>query len=240
MPTYNDLGIVLSSYNLAESDKILNIYTKENGLVRAVAKGVKKPKSKFSGKVEQLSCCYFQFAKGKNLDIVSDCSQVNSFSLLRSNLIRLTYGILFLEIVGSFAHEMESESAHIYELLYSSLNDLQKTDEPILFSIKFILDFLSLHGFSPQLETCVSCSIKVPLEKKVSNYPYSCPLGGILCTECSRLIEHRLVSFNVLKTLHTQYETSNEDSRIALDLLWEHINVRAKNKIKTFDLVFSL
>ena len=249
MPTYNDYGIVLSSYNLAESDKILNIYTKENGLVRAVAKGVKKPKSRFSGKVEQLSCCYFQFAKGKNLDVISDCLQVNSFSLLRSDLIRLTYGILFLEIVGNFAHEMESESVHVYELLYSALDLLQRTEEPDLLSIKFIKDFLSIHGFSPQLETCVSCSKEISFDKKLTDYPYSSALGGLLCKECSGLVDHKLVNFNVLAMLQSkvQFNTNKinplifkESVRLALDLLREHIDIRAKNKIKSFDLVFSL
>ena len=253
MPTYNDYGIVLSSYNLAESDKILNIYTKESGLVRAIAKGVKKLNSRFSGKVEPLSCCYFQFAKGKNLDIISDCSQINSFALLRTDLFRLTYGILFLEIVDNFAHEMESESIHIYDLLYSGLEQLQKINNLDLFSIKFIVDFLSVHGLSPQLETCVSCSAKISFNDTDEKYPYSGALGGLLCRNCSGFIDYKAVNYNVLKILEQYlYVYSNsknnsqsslqskESTNLTLGLLIEHINFRAKNKIKTFDLVASL
>ena len=254
MPTYNDYGIVLSNYNYSESDKILNIYTKENGLVKAIAKGVKKSNSRLGGKVTQLSCCFFQFAKGKNLDVITDCSQVNSFALLRSDLNRLTYGILFLEIVRSFAHEMESESIHIYELLYSGLEHLQTINDPDLFSIKFILDFLIVHGFSPQLETCVSCSREV--DRSISpqvNY-YSCVLGGLLCVECSGFVEYKQISSQVLNiiegclhnfqkdsSIKTNHDiASRENIQIALDLLRDHINLRAKSKIKTFDIVFSL
>lgn len=255
MPTYNDYGIVLNSYNLAESDKILNIYTKENGLVRAVAKGAKKTKSKFIGKTDQLSCCYFHFSRGKNLDIVSDCSQVTGFSLLRTDLNRLVYGILFLEVVSGFAHEMESESVQIYDLLYSGLEGLQKTEDPVEDSIQFILNFLSIHGFSPQLETCVSCSKRISFIETMQEYPYSYVLGGLLCKECSGFIEYSPISFEVIKMLKSgnlllQKPRSTtttlckplvkENIYLVLALLKEHLNIRAKNKIKSFDLVFSL
>ena len=241
MPTYNDYGIVLNSYNFAEFDKILNIYTKQKGLVRAIAKSARKPLGKVSGggKVDKLSCCYFQFAKGKNLDIISECEQINNFSLLRSDLIRLTYGILFLEAVNSFAHEEESESNHIYDLLYSSLEELQRVPNPALLSICFITNFLSLHGFKPQLETCVSCSKEILKSKEV--YPYSTILGGVICKECANIVDHRMISHNVLEIIGKDQDSSlQEDVHLALDLLREHVNIRAKNKINSFDLVFSL
>ena len=253
MPTYNDYGIVLNSYDLGESDKILNIYTKENALVRAVVKGVRKTSSKFTGKVDQLSCCYFHFASGKNLDTVCDCEQINNFSSLRSNLSRLTSAVLFLEIVSNFAHEDEGDSQHVYELLYESLNRLQISNNPDLDSINFISKFLSLHGYEPQFKTCVSCSVEVgfqpeaglPLADKPTS-PYSSTLGGILCHECARIIDHKEIKSEVINILKQTAETrliasqQGENIRLTLNLLQEHIDIRAKNKIKSFDLVFSL
>ena len=249
MPTYNDYGIVLNSHDLGESDKILNIYTKENGLVRAVAKGVRKTSSKFSGKTDQLSCCYFHFASGKNLDTVCDCEQVNSFSLLRSNLFCLTNAVLFLEIVSNFAYEDESDSHLIYDLLYESLNRLQTSSNPELDSINFISRFLSLHGYKPQLETCVSCSEDVGADllsaQESKKYPYSSILGGILCNNCSSVVNSKPVDLEVLKILLESESSSfqvsqNKNIRSAVELLREHLDIRAKNKIKSFDLVFSL
>ncbi|OGI20218.1 MAG: DNA repair protein RecO [Candidatus Melainabacteria bacterium RIFCSPHIGHO2_02_FULL_34_12] len=246
MPTYNDYGIVLTSYSFSEADKILNIYTRNNGLVRAIGKGIKKPTSRFGGKTGQLSCCYFHFAKGKNLDILSDCEQINAFPKLRGDLIRLTYGMLFVEIVSSFAYEMESESTHIYELLYSALDKLQITEIPDLFSIRFIMEFLSIHGFRPQLETCVSCSKNISYEGSRDYFPFSSILGGLLCNKCSHSIDHKKININVLQLLGINDELNNihpikqEDIRLALELVREHTDMRGKNKIKTFDLVFSL
>lgn len=247
MPTYNDCGIVLNSYNLGEADKILNLYTRGSGLVRAIGKGLRKSTSKFGGKIDQLSCCLFQFVKGKNLEIISDCAQVNSFPGLRTTLARLTVGILFLEIVRRFAEEKESESIHVYELLYSALEELQHTDNIFLHSIHFTLEFLSIHGLSPQLKTCVSCSAEVgwlngSVVKELDSCPYSSPLGGLLCTDCAKLIDHKLINSNVLRIIRQEasFSDCNQDLHKALNLLRDHIDARAKNKIKSFDLVFSL
>lgn len=244
MSTFNDYGIILSSHDLGESDKILNIYTKENGLLRAVAKGSRKASSKFGGKIDQFSCCYFHFANGKNLSTVCDCEQINSFSLLRSDLYRLTNAVLFLEIVSNFAHEDEHDSHHVYDLLYESLNNLQKSTVPYKDSIIFISNFLSLHGYKPQLDMCVHCSADVSKEPSPEEgIPYSSILGGVLCKECSKIILHKKVKQSVLRAscFTPQISTLHkEDIRLTLDLLREHLDIRAKNKIKSFDLVLSL
>lgn len=251
MPTYKDYGIVLNSYKLGEADKILNIYTKDNGLVRAVGKGIRRSTSKFTGKLDQLSCCFFQFAKGQNLDVISDLEQVNSFPKLRKDLKRLTYAILYLEVVASFAHEKESESNQVYELIYKSLDELQFVIDIELFSINFILNFLKIHGFKPQLSSCVSCSNEVfkigELEDKESRgIPFSTILGGVLCNKCSKVIQHRLISASIINIFQFSARSSQlaalkfNDFQNTLNLLHEYIDFRAKNKIRTFDLVLSL
>lgn len=247
MPTYSDYGIILNSSNYSEADKILSIYTRENGLVRAIGKGSRKTTSRFSGKLDQLSCCYFHFAKGRNLDVISECQQVSSFSGLKKDLYRLTNGILLLEIVNNFAHEQESESTLIYDLLYSELNKLQQVQNIGLFVIEFILNFLSIHGFNPQFESCVSCSKQIDRSIDPEKYSYSSTLGGLLCEECSTFLDHKQININVLNLIKKSklpedksiIETNN-CLRQAQDLLMEHVNVRAKNKVKAYEIVSSL
>lgn len=244
MPTYNDHGIVLNSLNYGEADKILNIYTKENGLVKAICKGAKKINSKFRGKVDKLSCGFFQFARGKNLDIVNDCSQVNAFPLLRSDLLKLTYGILFLEIINGFAHEQDTESSFIYELLYQGLDHLQTVSDPSLFSINFIIENLTIHGYKPQLDSCVMCSSEVNVHSAILQYSFSSALGGLLCEGCSPLVEHKIIDLNVLNIIQGEKildeKISNETIRSSLKILKDHIVARSHTEIKSFDLVFSL
>lgn len=242
MPTYNDHGIILNSSNYGEADKILNIYTKENGLVKAICKGAKKINSKFRGKVDKLSCGYFQFARGKSLEIVNDCNQVNSFPLLRSDLLRLTYGILFLEIINGFAHEQDSESAFIYDLLYEGLDRLQTVSDPGLFSVNFIMENLTIHGYKPQFDSCVMCSEEIAA-KDSSSYSFSSMLGGLLCDVCSPLVEHKIIDSNVLEIIQgvdSGEKITNESIRASLKMLKDHITARSHNEIKSFELVFSL
>ncbi len=263
MPTFNDYGIVLHSYKLSESGKILNIYTKDHGLIKAVYKSTKTAKSSFRGKFDQLSCCYFQFAIGKSLYTICECEQINSFSLLRSNLVNLSAGILFLEIINSFSHEGEIDSIHTYNLLYSSLDKLQTNNEPDLLIVDFMIEFLSIHGYKPQLETCVSCSTVISWDRDVarnvstaqSSIPYSSILGGLLCIACSETLDHKMVhseTLELLQLLTTNSKSSNIETlhsptfeakgniRSVLKLLREHLDLRAKNKIKSFDLLLSL
>ncbi|MEP6299479.1 MAG: DNA repair protein RecO, partial [Ilumatobacter sp.] len=68
---YHDVGVVLRTYKLGESDKIVVIHTLENGKVRAVAKGVRKTRSKFGARLEPMSHVKLLLYRGRELDIVS-------------------------------------------------------------------------------------------------------------------------------------------------------------------------
>lgn len=247
MPTYSDYGVVLNSSVYSEADKIFGIYTRENGLVRAIGKGARRTMGRFGGKLDQLSCCQFQFAKGKNLDVISECEQINSFPLLKRDLHRLTNGILFLEIVSNFAYEQESESTLVYDLLYDGLNGLQHIENIDLFVIEFVLNFLSIHGFRPQFENCVSCNREINKNEGIKVYLYSSTLGGLLCQKCSQFIDCKQISVEVLDILCNKKSPVGNSVlkyrgylRQTQELLMEHLNVRGKNKIRAFEIVASL
>ena len=76
-------AINLKSYNLSESDKIIVMYSKEKGLIRGVAKGVKKPKSKLGARMDLLVANTLMLHKGRNLDTICQAEVVNSFKLVR-------------------------------------------------------------------------------------------------------------------------------------------------------------
>lgn len=258
MVTYNDNGIVLSSHNLSESDKIINIYTRNHGLVRAIAKGSRKTKSKFKGKIEKITALNLLFAKGKNLDIVSEAEITHSFSKLKTNLSFLSYGFLFCEIVKSFAHEREQDSFLTYDLLLSNLEKIPFEKDLNLLTIKFILEFLSIHGLLPQTENCVSCNADVDIELG-DKKSYSIHYGGVLCHECSNT-PHIIIESSILKLIKSESQNitdygiwekssigNEEQHKIdksllikTIELLKEHINHHGKEEIKSFDLVFSI
>ncbi|MFM7080765.1 MAG: DNA repair protein RecO, partial [Actinomycetota bacterium] len=71
MPLYRDVGVVVRTHKLGETDRIITIVTQDSGKVRAVAKGVRKPGSRFGSRLEPLSHVQVQLYRGRNLDVVN-------------------------------------------------------------------------------------------------------------------------------------------------------------------------
>ncbi|HJN58753.1 MAG TPA: DNA repair protein RecO, partial [Dehalococcoidia bacterium] len=83
---YFATGIISKSSNFGEADSIFHLITREHGLVRAVAKSVRKPRSKLKGHLEILNQVTAYLRKGKNLDLITQVESINSFNLIKKNL----------------------------------------------------------------------------------------------------------------------------------------------------------
>ena len=81
MNNYVTEAINLKSYNLNEADKIIVMYSKENGLIKGVAKGIKKPKSKLGARMDLLVANSLQLLKGRSMDTILQAQTVNAFIL---------------------------------------------------------------------------------------------------------------------------------------------------------------
>ena len=83
MALYRDQGIGLRTYKLGEADRIVSFMTERHGKVRAVAKGVRKTKSKFGSRLEPPSHVSLQLYEGRELDIVTQAESVDHFRAIR-------------------------------------------------------------------------------------------------------------------------------------------------------------
>ncbi len=104
---YHDVGVVLRTYKLGESDKIVVIHTLENGKIRAVAKGVRKTRSKFGARLEPMSHVKLLLYRGREFDIVSQAESVESLSPMLSSLDRASQGLAAIEAVDQLSLERE-------------------------------------------------------------------------------------------------------------------------------------
>ena len=104
---YRDTGVVLRTYKLRESDRIVVFHTAENGKVRAVAKGVRKTKSKFGARLEPMSHVKLLLYRGRELDIVSQAEAVEPLSPMLSSLDRASQGLAVIEAVDQLSLERE-------------------------------------------------------------------------------------------------------------------------------------
>jgi DNA repair protein RecO (recombination protein O) len=178
MTVYRDSGVVLRTYRLGEADRIVVLMTAQHGKVRAVAKGVRKPKSRFGARLEPLSHVAMLLYEGRQLDIVSQADSLDHFRALREDLDRLTRAMALLEVVDQVAQEREANT-RLYQMLVGALRALAAQPAPLLVPA-FYWKVLAAEGMRPELDACVSCGSPGPL------VAFDVGEGGVLCRTCRR------------------------------------------------------
>lgn len=155
MGLYRDEGIVLRTHKLGEADRIVSILTREHGKVRAVAKGVRKTKSRFGARLEPPTHLQLLLYEGRELDIVTQAETIDHFRAIRDDLDRLTRAVSMLEAADQLGLEGEPNPA-LYQMLLGALRALAGHCGPLVVPA-FFLKVLALEGFRPVVEQCVEC-----------------------------------------------------------------------------------
>jgi DNA repair protein RecO (recombination protein O) len=175
---YRDDGVVLRTWKLGESDRIVVLYLRERGKVRAVAKGVRKTRSKFGARLEPGGHVALQLYEGRELDIVTQAESIDPAGPLRSDLDRLTRTQAVLEAVDAIAQERQADP-RLYTMLVGALRTLAARDHPLVIG-GFFLKLLAHEGFQPRVDGCAVCDIEEPL------VAFDLDEGGLLCDEHRR------------------------------------------------------
>src|SRR5215813_13477898 len=153
---YRDQGVVLRSIKLGETDRIVTLMGQRHGKVRAVAKGVRKPGSRFGARLEPTSHIAFQCYRGRgDLDVVTQVETVDANRTLREHYGCLTHAVSMLEATDQVAQEREPNPA-LYRMLVGALRTLAATPSPVV-STAYFWKLLSLEGFHPMLDACARC-----------------------------------------------------------------------------------
>lgn len=172
---YKDEGIVLKTIKLGEADRIVTILTRSNGKVRAVAKGIRKTKSRFGARLEPFTRTDLVIYKGRNLDTITSAEIVTSFDEIRSDYAKLLAGVALLDVIEKITPERESAFS-TYALLVGGLNALAEGRPNVVPS--FLVKLLSISGYHPQLTSCAGCGDDAVLGA------FSPALGGAICEMC--------------------------------------------------------
>lgn len=175
---YRDSGVVLRTYKLGEADRIIVMMTRNSGKVRAVAKGVRKTRSKFGSRLEPMSHIALQLYRGRELDIVTQVDSIDLFRAIREDLDRITRASAMAEVVDQVAQE-HARDPRLYEMFLGALKALDERDSPLVVPA-FFLKLLAHEGYRPVVECCVSCGADDPL------VAFDIEAGGLLCTRCRR------------------------------------------------------
>lgn len=204
-------AIVLRHSDWGEADRLLTLYTREQGKVRAIAKGARKPASRKAGHIEPFTQVKLQLARGRDLLIVTQAEAVNAYMPLREDLILTGYASYVLELIDRFTYEEEAESSSIFRLLTETLARLASQANPWLVLRYFEMRLLDDLGFRPRLFECANCGRKILPEDQYFSYS----AGGVICPRCGEGVRGLpKISVEALKYLrHFQRSSYAEASR---------------------------
>jgi DNA repair protein RecO (recombination protein O) len=177
MPLFRANGVVLRTIRLGEADRIVTLCTRERGKVRAVAKGVRKTKSRFGGRLEPISHVVLQCYEGRNgLDTVTQVETIDAFRQTREDFERIRRAMAMLEAVDNIAQEGEA-NPRLYQMLVGALRALEEQDSPLVVAA-FFWKLLALEGVRPLLDQCAGCGEVGEL------VAFDLTQGGALCRSC--------------------------------------------------------
>jgi DNA repair protein RecO (recombination protein O) len=175
---YRDEGVVLRTMRLGEADRIITLATPEHGKVRAVAKGVRKTKSRIGARLEPLSHVNMLCWDGRELDVVTQVEVVHSFRPIRENLDKMVPAMTMLEIVDQVAVERHA-MPELFTMLVGALRTLATNDSPLVLAA-FCWKLLTVEGVGPIVDACATCGDPGPL------VAFDGAEGGFLCRTCRR------------------------------------------------------
>lgn len=186
---YPVTAVVLRSRDYGEGHRLISLFTREEGKVLAVAKGVKKPKAKLAAALQHFTLGEMQLAVGRRFDVITQVRVVNPFYGLRTNLAAVAYASYFAELLDESLEERQHAPV-LFDLLVDALQRLARGESPDMLARYVEISLIAILGYLPQLSRCAHC--QTPLAKSDADgnsiWPtwlgFSSSHGGALCPNC--------------------------------------------------------
>jgi len=240
------IAIVLKSFDFGESDKIFTLLSKDNGLIKSVAKGIKKTNSQFTGMLDLLNVNELVIREGKgNLGLIIQCENYKTYPKLRLDYDKLIYSLYLGELVILFPDNHSSED--IFNLLTTTLELIEDSSLPIIFVICFEIQFLKILGYQPNFTMCDICQCDLSDNKE--KIAFSFKAGSVICNKClSWVKDYKIISnktIYILENLNSLDKNKMEKiSNFEIDvletaqnLLKEYLSYLSEKRIKTLSII---
>lgn len=172
-------GIIISENKMADFDKMVTILT-PNGKIGCAAKGARRPKSLLMSATQFLCFGEYMLYKGANTYNINSCDTIELFYNIRTDLDKLNQAAYITKIVD----DVTDENQNTYKILQLYLNTLYMISESdknidLILSI-FRIRLVSILGFMPKIDACVSCKTKENIEY------FSLKDNGFKCSICGK------------------------------------------------------
>lgn len=174
-----DEAVVLRTYKSGEADRVVVLWTRHHGKLRALAKGVRKTSSRMGGSLEPMGHVMVDLVKGRgDLYITKNVAHLERMTNLRSDYARIAAGLAVVEVIDAIPTD-EAADEGIFEMLVRALLTLDNTDfHPELVAASFFFKLLAYDGSEPVVDYCVNCESPGPL------VAFNAEIGGMLCVNC--------------------------------------------------------
>ena len=188
-------GIVINTKDYKDSSKILDIFTKEYGIIGVISKGCKSLKSSLRSISDKLVYATFTiYYKKDKLSILSEANVINNFSNIKKDIKKISYASYILDLTNQVYKQ--SNELELYDLLINSIIKINDNYDPLIITNILELKYLNYLGIMPNLNECSVCGSKYVIT-------LSGDKGGYLCNKC-RTVEP-LVSSKAVKLIRLYY-----------------------------------
>jgi DNA repair protein RecO (recombination protein O) len=192
---YRDDGIVLRTQKLGEADRIITVLGRNTGRVRAVAKGVRRTKSRFGARLEPFTHVDLMLHPGRSLDVITQAEMIRPYGEpLTGDYPRYTAGVAMLETAERFTPVEKEPALRQLLLLIGGLRALgEREHDPRLILDAFLLRSLAVAGYAPALTECARCGASGRNRNRGEDAPATSDLrlpafaiaaGGMVCASC--------------------------------------------------------
>lgn len=178
--SYRVTAVVLRHADWGEADRLVTLFTREQGKVRALAKGARRIRSRKAGHLEPFTQVTLQLARGRDMPIITQAETLAAYLPIRDDLLRTGYAAYIIELLDRFTYEESSESAALFRLLIETLGRIAAEPDPWLAVRVYEMRLLDLLGFRPQLFQCANCQREILPEDQF----FSPQIGGVICPRC--------------------------------------------------------
>ena len=198
MPIYEAEAVVLRKVDYGEADRILTLLTRERGKVAAIAKSVRRSKSRMAGQLDVFAHGTVLLAEGKSMDVVTQFQRITENSALGSDLKRAAVASVVAEVADKIMEERHP-APEMFALVVEALRHLSDREvAPLLELADFLARVLSELGYTPEVNRCARCGGSLGED----GLSFSALAGGVVCRDCGHH-DHggRLVTSRTVKIL---------------------------------------
>jgi DNA repair protein RecO (recombination protein O) len=234
-------GFVLNTTPFKESSMFVSLLTKQNGKIRLIAKGVRRPKSRLCGALERFSLdeIIYYHRESREVYTLSDAVVIQAYDAIRAHPEKVNAALVLCEFFDKTLPPEEPHT-HAFSLLHDFLTDLTTVEET---SVKrtayaFLIKALPDAGVRPQLDSCVRCHI--PIQYNNEKVDFSIGAGGVVCErdfDDTVLFMHH-DTLHVLDSIYKDRPVLMSDqtvadlARLLPDYLYYHLNGLSLNSLK--------